>query len=748
MDFSTQVEMATNTRTQQGDSIRFSPNSVSSTHRVQQQRSRVGLWSNGKPNLQSANETAVRRAAYSIGQFGSLADDAFIGMLSHSDAAVRYIAASHIGDLRSPQRASKQLRRLLNGNSRGVRAASAYALARLGEVETALPILEQLLLVSERGIACSAAEFLGRIGPPAKPLLPFLQEQRDIQNKGGDYHVRGNLDNAMRKIRNDRTVTKGKRSPGGGEPRTWESSGNPVPRIPSSDRRPNILWISAEDISPDLGCYGDTYARTPNLDRLAREGARFSRAFTPAGVCAVVRSGIITGMYPISQASHHMRSRIVPPAGVKCFTEYLRTAGYYCTNNKKTDYQFESPKTAWDRNGIEHGDWRGRAPGQPFFSVINLTVSHESQIRHGEKTHATTLGRLPSELHHAPNLAGPHLPPIYPNTPDSRKDWAWYADNISELDRQVGQILQQLEDDGLRDNTMVVFWGDHGRGLPRGKRWIYDSGVLIPMIVRWPGQEQANTTREDLVSTQDLAPTMLAAAGVDVPDYMQGRVFLGDNQQPEPGFLFFHRDRMDEAYELMRAVRDRRFKYIRNYFPRRPYAQHIQYMDLMPTIGDLRQMHVDGMLNPAQSNFLRANKPAEELYDLKADPHETVNLAWMQKHADRLAVMRHALESWQDKVVDHGLVPEPILMERMRPNDTLETVTPPSVQVVRADGKLTLRATTDTPGATIAFRDAKGKDLPWKIIDDHAEVTAGQTYEVVACRAGFTDSPTKTMIVP
>ena len=171
-----------------------------------------------------------------------------------------------------------------------------------------------------------------------------------------------------------------------------------------------------------------------------------------------------------------MRSRVELPDGVRCFTEYLRAAGYFCTNKSKTDYQFDPPPTAWDRQGNNHNDWRDRAAGQPFFAVINLTISHESQVRHGEKTHAAVLDQLSPDQRHQPDEAAKHLPPIYPNTPEARKDWAWYSDNISEMDRQAGQILQQLDEDGLADNTIVVFWSDHGRGLPRGKRWIYDSG--------------------------------------------------------------------------------------------------------------------------------------------------------------------------------------------------------------------------------------------------------------------------------
>ena len=626
--------------------------------------------------LKSSDVTAQRRAALTIGLFGKAVQSTLLGMLDHQDASVRYWAASSVGDL-APQlelsdRQVTQLQGMLADPNRGPRMAAAYALARCGHPQNALTLLRQVMESGKRGDACTAAELLGKVGARAEvdyshqqSLLARMKSEQAKQSRGGDYHIRGAIKNAIRKIAQDQSLENHVRPKGGQQPRAWRPSEKVAPGTRSADKRPNILWISCEDISPNLGCYGDAYASTPHLDALARQGARFERAFTPAGVCAVVRSGIITGVYPISLGSQHMRSRIVLPDHIRCFTEYLRAAGYFCTNKSKTDYQFNPPQSAWDRQGNTHNDWRDRAPDQPFFSVINLTVSHESQIRHGEQTHQALLSRLDPEQHHEPDLAAKFLPPIYPNTPEARKDWAWYADNISEMDRQAGLILKQLAEDGLADNTVVVFWSDHGRGLPRGKRWIYDSGVHIPLIVRWPGQVKAGSVREDLVSTQDLAPTMLALAGVDPQPHMHGRVFLGDRAGPEPEFLFFHRDRMDEAYELMRAARDHRFKYIRNYQPAKTYAQHIEYMDKMPTLVDLRRMHAAGELTHVQGRFFRRAKPIEELYDLEKDPHETVNLAWLPEYAERIATMRQALEQWQVAIGDKGMVPEPVLIESM-----------------------------------------------------------------------------------
>ena len=272
----------------------------------------------------------------------------------------------------------------------------------------------------------------------------------------------------------------------------------------------------------------------------------------------------------------------------------------------------------------------------------------------------------------------------------------------------------------------------------RAKRWIYDSGVHVPFIIRWPGQIQAGSIREDVVSTQDLAPTMLSIANLDVPSYMQGRVIAGPGTQQEPEFLFFHRDRMDEAYELMRAARDRRFKYIRNYRVGRTYAQNIDYMNKMPTLVDLRRMRVGGELNPAQSRFFRTHKSAEELYDLEKDPHETVNLAWMPEHAARVAKMRGALETWQDDIVDLGLVPEPVLMEQMRPNDVIEQVVSPTFDFDLADGNVIMSLASATEGASIQYR--AGESDEWKLYSGPVLVQSGQQIEAMACRAGYRDS--------
>ena len=507
----------------------------------------------------------------------------------------------------------------------------------------------------------------------------------------------------------------------------------------NADSRPNIVWISCEDISPNLGCYDDPHAITPHLDRLAAAGVRFDSAFTPAGVCAVVRSSVITGMYAPSIGSQHMRSNIIPPAHVKTLPEMLRAEGYFCTNRSKTDYQFAPTPAMWDRQGSKHQDWRERPdPKQSFFSVINLTVCHESQIRHGEKRHQQVIQQIGKENQRDPDAVAGTLPEYLPDTPATRKNWAWYHDNITLMDKMAGEVLDRLEADGLADNTLVVFWSDHGMGMPRGKRWIYDSGTRIPVIMRWPDHLSADSAREDLVNTVDLAPTMLSVAGIPVPTHMQGRVVIGADQQDEPPYLFFHRDRMDEVYELQRGARDRRWKYIRNYMPERTYAQRIDYMDAMPAMQDWRRLNAEGKLSGGQKNWFAKEKPFEELYDLENDPWELNNLAGTSQYGERLARMRGATEDWQERIGDTGMIPEAVLMDEMKPAGVTPQVSKPVVRIV--GGKAAISCQTD--GASVVYRCRSGGDgwEDWKLYVKSVDLQKGREIEAVGCRIGYRNS--------
>jgi len=431
--------------------------------------------------------------------------------------------------------------------------------------------------------------------------------------------------------------------------------------------RPNILWISCEDTSPTLGCFGDPQAITPALDKLASEGVCYTRAYTVAGVCAPSRSGIITGMFPSTLGSHHMRCQAKLPAHVKCFPEYLREAGYYCTNNSKTDYNFPVPPKAWDESsGKAH--YRHRAKGQPFFAVFNITTTHESRILiEAEKFRGLT-ARLTASQRRDP--ARMRVPAFHPDTPVTRRQWANYYELVTAMDYEVADRLKELENDGLLEDTIVFFWGDHGTGLPRAKRWLYESGTHAPIIVRIPekfrtaGQGEPGTRDSQLVSFLDLGPTVLNLAGVEVPKHMQSRAFLGPNLTPPREYVYGARDRMDERYDIIRAVRDRRYRYIRNYEPFKPYYQYMNTSEQSPVMQDLRRAHAEGALRPAAAQFMADRKPEEELYDVERDPDEVRNLAALPGHRKTLERLRAAHEAWTRETRDLGLIPEPELVER------------------------------------------------------------------------------------
>jgi len=499
--------------------------------------------------------------------------------------------------------------------------------------------------------------------------------------------------------------------------------------------RPNFLWISAEDISPDLHCYGDEASISPNIDRLAAQGVRFTRAFSTAPVCAPSRSSIISGMYSSSVGSHNMRSDVIPPANIRCFTEYLRAAGYFCTNNAKTDYNFTVPATAWDENG-PHAHWRDReSPDQPFFAVFNLMETHESRAMNlnGQFTHLTDK-LSPSEKHDPAKLK---LPVYYPDTPIVRASWARWYDCITVMDKRVGELLDQLDKDGLADNTVVFFWGDHGRCMPRGKRWVYDSGLRVPLVVRWPGSIAPNSVRDDLTTLMDLGPTLLSIAGIKEPTYFQGRALLGSAQQPPPPYVFATRDRMDEVYDMMRSVRDERFRYIRNFEPEKPYAQPLTYMDHSPLMQEWRRLASEGKLTGAPALFFAPHKPVEELYDEQDDPDEVHNLADDPSYQSRLATMRAATIRWMEQIDDKGLIPEPAGSPTTRPDRVHPKVLPPLATL--KDGQVALQSMT--AGSSIAYQIGPATKH-WKLYVTPVELRTGQTLRAKGCRAGFVESDT------
>jgi arylsulfatase A-like enzyme len=437
-----------------------------------------------------------------------------------------------------------------------------------------------------------------------------------------------------------------------------QQSNQLVAQPAGSTFRPNILWLTSEDNGLELGCYGDTYADTPHLDGLAARGMKFLNAWSNAPVCAPARTTIISGLYPTSLGAQHMRSQVELPEQVRLYPTVLKELGYYCSNNSKTDYNLAvDPKELWN-DSSDSAHWRNRKTGQPFFSVFNFTISHESQIR-----------TRPHQAIHDPSNAP--VPAYHPDTPEVRQDWAQYYDRVTEMDRQVGEILEQLDADGLAENTIVFYYGDHGSGMPRGKRWLYESGLRVPLIVYVPqrlrpmvaGQYEPGGASKRLVSFIDLVPTVLSIAGIAPEGYRQGRAFLGSHASEGPEYLFGFRDRMDERYDMSRAVRDSRFSYIRNFMPHRPQGTYLAYMFQTPTTRVWKQLFDEGKLNPAQSQFW-VTKPAEELYDLNEDPQQVRNLADDPEYQEILARFRDELRGWMIETGDLGLLPEGEMLSR------------------------------------------------------------------------------------
>ncbi|HAV64365.1 MAG TPA: sulfatase [Verrucomicrobiales bacterium] len=421
----------------------------------------------------------------------------------------------------------------------------------------------------------------------------------------------------------------------------------------SAADRPNILWITSEDNGPHLGCYGDEYAVSPNIDALAARGMRYLRAWSTAPVCAPARTTIISGLYATSTGAQHMRSETRLPDFMKMFPEYLREEGYYCTNNSKEDYNLKKTGKVWDESS-NRAHWKNRQPGQPFFAVFNHTISHESQIR--------------NQINERDRIHDPakvRVPAYHPDTPEVRKDWAQYHDRITMMDRLVGGNLKELAEAGLAEDTIVFYYGDHGSGMPRNKRWPYNSGLQVPLIVHFPPKwahlaprdyaDGGTTSR--LVGFVDLAPTALSIAGIKPPAWMQGHAFAGRFEARAQPYLFGFRGRMDERYDMVRSVTDGRHVYIRNYMPHKIYGQHIDYMFQTPTTRVWKQLFDEGRLDGAQSRFWQT-KPAEELYDLESDPDEVNNLAGSQDHQQILRRLRRAQQKLAEEIRDLGFLPE------------------------------------------------------------------------------------------
>ena len=487
--------------------------------------------------------------------------------------------------------------------------------------------------------------------------------------------------------------------------------------------RPNILWISTHDIGPQLGCYsgiwpGADAAHTPNLDRLASEGVRFDRAFATAPVCGPARSSILTGCFPSSIGTLHMRTKAVPPPGVRLLPEYFRAAGYYTTCNWFTDFQVQTPVSTFDECGSA-AHWRNRpSPDTPFFAQFHGLTTHESRIYYEEEEFREATSHVEESARLDPKSV--EVPPYHPDTPTFRKHWARLHDLITEMDYWVGNILNELDKDGLASNTIVVFWSDHGPGFPGAKRWANEAGLREPLIMRWPGKITPNTVRTDVVHVMDIAPTMLELCGFPIPGHFEARSLydeFGNPRKPNE-YTFGVRGRMDEQEDLSFTVRDDRFRYIRHAHPDRPPMQHCEYPDHLATWAELRHFtHEESeqvslglqrtLLTPLQRSIIGPRKPEEELYDILHDPHSTENLAGDQRFSGIKARLKRALEDWIERYGTYALMPEEELLGTWRPNGEAPRTAVPVLTIGE-----TITADCPTDGASIVWTLDPPTDAP------------------------------------
>ena len=535
-----------------------------------------------------------------------------------------------------------------------------------------------------------------------------------------------------------------------------------VSLLKAQNKKPNILWIVCEDISPTLSFYGDNTAKTPNLDALAKESLIYDNAFASTPVCGPSRSAIITGMLPSSIGTMHMRTgkdvqswgkleykdtvrdhkgnlvkdlngklireySAVIPENIKCFTEYLRANGYYCTNNQKTDYQFAAPQSAWDENnGKAH--WKNAPKGHPFFSVFNFGETHESKIW-------DTQNPLTVNSHDVP------VPKYYPDNEIVRNDLARLYSNIELLDIQVGKLIQELKKDGLYDNTIIFFYSDHGGPLPRQKREIYDSGLKVPFLIRFPNESNKGRTSQ-LVSFTDLAPTILSLANIKPPKYMDGQAFLGDYKVKERKVIYATSDRFDEFTDRIRIVRDKQFLYVKNYHLDLPKYKNLSYRLSIPMMNNILTLHQQNLLNEAQKYWFQP-KQEEELYDCNNDPLQLNNLANNSAYSIKLKELRTSCNIQFEDKLDYGKFYESDLINQMWPKG--EQPLTDVVKINRTNNKITL--TSNTKGVSISYllinpisKEKVSNSNNWKLYTQPFEVDNNIKIIAKASRIGYKES--------
>ncbi|MEM6279483.1 MAG: sulfatase [Verrucomicrobiota bacterium] len=437
-----------------------------------------------------------------------------------------------------------------------------------------------------------------------------------------------------------------------------------------ADDRPNILWILVDDMSANFSCFGETVIETPVVDQLAEEGVQFTRAYATSPVCSTFRSALITGMYQTSTGVHHHRSgrrdrRIQLPEGVRPIPELFQGAGYWtCLGSGlpnrdfrsqevestsrmgKSDYNFD-----WDESIYDSNDWAGRADGQPFFMQVQL---HGGKLRGASEASVAALQeRAKKELGSATDPASVELPPHYPNDPVFVNDWAAYLDSVRMTDWHVGEVLKRLESESILENTLVIFFTDHGISTARGKQFLYDEGTHIPLVIRGPGIK-AKQVRTDLVEHIDVAALSLAAAGIEIPEKMEGKNILADSYEAREA-VFAARDRCGETVDRIRSVRTDQYLYLKNFFPKRPHLQPSNYKDSKAIVRRLRELHAEGILSDlSEELFFAPERPEEELYLYGSDPWQNKNLAEDPAYREALLEHRTRLERWIEETGDQG----------------------------------------------------------------------------------------------
>ena len=554
-----------------------------------------------------------------------------------------------------------------------------------------------------------------------------------------------------------------------GTPTSSDKDANP-PTSLQLPERPNILWLVTEDMGHYIAPFGDSTAPTPNLNRLAAEGVIYPHLYSPSGVCAPSRAAISTGMYPSSIGANHMRTHsntditglpayeALPPPEVQMMSEILRQNGYYCSNNSKEDYQYKAPVTAWDESG-NYAHWRNRAEGQPFFSIFNFTVTHESGLfepygfRTGEQRfyqagdRSFKTGKWNSRMTeeetpaHISKDLDFQIPPYLPQTDLVRRDmWKMY-NNIAEMDRQLGAVLDQLKADGLLENTIIFFYADHGGPLPRQKRLIYDSGLRSPMIVRYPNKQKAGTKDDQLLSFIDFAPTVLSLVGLESPKHLQGFSFLGKYQAAEErDYIHAAADRFDGMTDAIRAVRGPRFKYIRNYRPEQGYYLPVAYRERIATMQELLRLKEEGALNEYQAQWFRESKPEEELFDCEKDPHELHNLAADPAYAEQLDELRGEMDRWLAAIGDQPNLPERELIDQLWKGQNEKPAT--ALPDIQATNQL-ISISCVTKGASIGYKIVEPggvEPTSWSAYTEAFNAPRSSQIKVQAHRIGHTPS--------